>query len=183
MKKNIFIIRHFETTTDNNKNKKISYKKSLIYLELFVNFIKKHISENPYIKSIKFYTSEHDRTIITAYMLFSKLQTDIILNNIESIDIHKPEISDIIDRDPKKNKHQSVCKQIINKIEPKFKSDTLYIFITHSSLISNLFKCFYNIYTDNDIKKIDKKIHSYSLSFISKIDDKLTYKFNVNMRH
>jgi hypothetical protein len=179
--KNIIIIRHFKTFEDDKGNEKILYKKSLSRSVKFVDFIKKYVNENKSINKIKIYTSNQDRTIMTAFILISKLKSEIISSELKNVNIFEPIITDIIDRDPKKNKYKGVCDKIKNIIEPKLKNDTLYVFITHSSLIFNLFECFYNIYTDKNVAKTNKNIHSYSLSFMTKTNNHLKSKFNINM--
>ena len=69
-----------------------------------------------------------------------------------------------------------------NALNPKLNGDTLYIFISHSSTILNLFEYFCKIYSSKYNKKYTNKIHSYSLSFITKTSDRLMFDFNINMK-
>lgn len=180
--KNIIIIRHFETFEDSHGNEKINYNKSLNKSENYVVFIKEYIKKNKNINKIKFYTSKHERTIITALILSNKLKSNIISKKLNSIEICDPIITDLIDRDPSKKKYKNNCIKIINEIDAKIKSDTLYIYVSHSSTIYNLFDCFYKLYSSKNSEKFINKIHSYSLSFLSKKKNRLTFDFNINMR-
>ena len=180
--KNIIIMRHFETFEDSNGNEKINYEKSLDKSENFINFIKEYIEKNKNISRIRFYTSKHERTIISALIMCNKLKSNIILNKLGPIDIYDPIITDLIDRDPQKKKYKNNCIKIKNEIDAKFKSDTLYIFVTHSSTIYNLFECFFKLYSSKYNEKFVNKIHSYSLSFLTKKKKNLIFDFNINMR-
>lgn len=180
--KNIIIMRHFETFEDSKGNEKIKYEKSLDKSEKFINFIKEYIEKNKNINRIRFYTSKHERTIISALIICNKLKSNIILNKLSPIDIHDPVITNLIDRDPNKKKYKNNCIKIKNEIDSKLKKDTLYIFVTHSSTIYNLFRCFYKLYSSNYNEKFVNKIHSYSLSFLTKNKKDLIFDFNINMR-
>jgi hypothetical protein len=182
-KRNIIIFRHFETWIDDKGQERIYYEKSLKKSEKFIKFIIKYISDKQYINKIKFHTSEHDRTIMTSLILVSKLKSEMIVNNMKQIKIYEPTIIDILNRDPSKKKYKKNCDKFKNKINNKLKDDTLYIYVTHSSTIYNLFKYMCKFYSRGKFKKnyIDK-IHTYSLSFISKVDKHLTYDFNVDIR-
>lgn len=73
MNENIIIIRHFETFKDENNNERIYYNKSLKKSEKYLEFIKKYINDNPKITKIKFFTSKHDRTIMTSLIISNGL--------------------------------------------------------------------------------------------------------------
>lgn len=180
--KNIIIMRHFETFEDSHGNEKINYNQSLDKSENFIVFIKEYIEKNKNINKIRFYTSKHERTIISALILCNKLKSNIISNKLNPIEICDPIITDLIDRDPNKKKYKNNCIKIINKIENKLKNDTLYIYVSHSSTIYNLFNCFYKLYSPKNSEKFINKIHSYSLSFLTKKKNRLIYDFNINMR-
>ena len=182
-KRNIIILRHFETWVDKKGQERIYYDKSLKKSDKFVKFIKKYISDKQYINNIKFYTSEHDRTIMTSLILVSKLKSLIVNNNDKQIKMHEPIIIDMLNRDPNKKKYKNNYHKFKNEIDNKLKNDTLYIYVTHSSTIYNLFKYLSKFYSDKKYKQkhIDK-IHTYSLSFISKDDNQLTCDFNINMK-
>lgn len=180
--KNIIIIRHFETFKDDTKCEKIDYNKSLKKSVKYVKYIQNYIDENSNIKKIKFFTSKHDRTIMTSLILCSGIKTKIISNELNSIEIYDPVISDMIDRDPTKTNYKKVCKKINNSVNEKLSDDTLYIFVTHSSLIYNLFNCLCKLYSDKYKEKPKSHIHTYSLSLIKKTKKTLTCDFNINMK-
>lgn len=180
--KNIIIIRHFETFEDSNKNEKIDYEKSLKKSGKYIEFIQNYIIENPNINKIKFFTSKHDRTIMTSLILCSGLKTKIISNQLKSIEIFEPAIIDILDRDPLKINHKKVCNKIKNNVNDKLNDNTLYLFITHSSLIYNLFTCFCKLYSSKYKSESKTHIHTYSLSYIKKTTGSLKYNFNINMK-
>lgn len=175
-------MRHFETFEDSNGNEKIYYSKSLDKSYKFIKFIHEYLNKNKNVNKIKFYTSKHDRTIISALILCNKIREKIISKEFHTIEIFDPIITDLIDRDPKKIKNKKMCEKIKNNVDKKFKSDTLYIFITHSSTIYNLFECFCKLYSTKYTENFVNKIHAYSISFITKTNDRLIYEFNINMR-
>jgi hypothetical protein len=181
MNKHIIIMRHFETFKDKHGKEKIYYDDSNDKSVVFVNFIKDYINKHPDINKIKFYSSNHERTLMTSLIVSSCIKSEIINGNFKKINIDDPSINNIIDRDPSKKKHIKRCEIINQKINNKLKDDTLYIFITHSSVISNLFYCFVNMFAKKDFKTKSEKIHSYSLSYITKIDNKLTWDFNIKL--
>lgn len=181
--KNIIILRHFETFEDSHKNEKIYYSKSLKKSLKFINYIENYVNSKKKINKIKFFTSKHERTIITSLIISNGLKSNIITNGTKNIEIFDPVISDLLDRDPRKEKYNKVCEKIKNKINDELCGDTLYIFISHSSLIYNLFECFCNLYSNNYDKKIKQNyIHTYSLSLINKTKKTLKCEFNINMR-
>lgn len=180
--KNIIIIRHFETFEDTNKNEKINYEKSLIKSPKYIEYIIKYINDNPNINKIKFYTSKYDRTIMTSLILCNGLKSQIILNKLKTIKIYDPIITDILNRDPHKKNHKEICNNIKNSINDKLKDDTLYLFVSHSSLIYNLFECLCKLYSSKYKGETKNRIHTYSLSFIKKTKNSLKYDFNVNMK-
>ncbi len=175
-------MRHFETIKDSRNNEKILYDKSLEKSLIFTEFIKKYLDDRPNINRIKFYVSKHERTIISALILSNQIKSKIILNKFKPIEISDPVIIDIIDRDPKAKKHKKNCNKIKNDLEPTLKNNTLYIFVSHSSIIFNLFECFCKFYSNKYKENFINKIHSYSLSFINKTKDRLIYDFNINMK-
>lgn len=186
--KNIIIIRHFETFKDENNNERIYYNESSRKLKKYLEFIEKYINNNSNannsqkINKIKIFTSNYDRTIITSLIICNGLKSEIISNRLKSIEIFEPVITDILDRDPHKKKHKEICKKITNDINNKLNEDTLYLFITHSSLICNIFNCFCKLYS-NEYKKVSKShIHRYSLSYIKKTKKICEYDFNINMK-
>lgn len=183
MDKNIIIIRHFETFKDANNNERIYYNKSLKKSNEYLEFIEKYINNNPKINKIKLLTSNHDRTIMTSLIISNGLKSKIIYNKLTSIEIYEPIISNILDRDPHKKKHKEICKKIINNIDSKLTENTLYLFITHSSLIFNLFNCFCNLYSNEYIKIPKSHIHKNSLSYIKKTKKSFEYDFNINMKY
>ncbi len=180
--RNIIIMRHFETIKDTSGNEKILYDKSLEKSKQFTEFIRKYLENKPEINKIVFYVSKHERTLISALILSNQIKSKIILNKLRPIQINDPVINDIIDRDPKKKKNKKTCEKIKNDLDPVLKSDTLYIFVSHSSVILNLFECFCKSYSGKYNDKLENKIHSYSLSLINKSDKRLIYDFNINMR-
>ena len=173
--KYLMIIRHFET---HKNSEKIKFNNSFTKSQMFINYIKKFIKKYTNIKKIKFYTSNQDRTIITSLILSSNLKNEIINDTILNLQIYEPEINDILDRDPKKIKKNDTCKYFKNIIKKSMDNDTLYIYITHSSVIYNLFKCIVKNITNEKFDIPDKRIHSYSMSTFVKCDDKIHYSFN-----
>lgn len=171
--KNIIIIRHFKTSHDSDNNEKIIYDNALIDSNLFINFIYKYLKENTYIKDITFISSPQDRTIMTSLIICSHLKT--ALKN-KDYNINDPIIDNILDRDPNKKINLDILKKYLKKeINEKFNGDTLYIFVTHSSIIYNLYKSIIEIYS----KEIDfskKHIYTNSLTYIQIIDINNEYK-------
>ncbi len=179
--KHIIIMRHFETFINKFGKEKIHYNDSNDKSIIFINFIKNYINKYDDITKIKFYTSNHERTLMTSLILSSSIKTHIINDNFKKIDIDNPVVNNIIDRDPSKKKHIKRCEIINEKINNKLKPDTLYIFVTHSSIINDFFYCFVNMYAKKDFKIKNEKIHNYSLSYITKINNKLTWDFNIKL--
>lgn len=180
---NIIIIRHFKTTNNKNKEEKIIYEDAFDQAKPFINFINKYINKYDKIDKIKFISSPQDRTIITGLIISSILKSDIIENKIKKIIIEDPIIEEVIDRDPHKKKHITTCKVLSKKISEEYDENTLYIFITHSSLIYNTFSCLLNSHLKNKLDNFAEKIHSYSLSYIVKRNNKITYEFNKNLKN
>lgn len=176
--KYLMLIRHFETYYDKKNNEKIKFDESFKKADMFVKYIKKFIDKYPDIKKIKFYTSDQDRTIMTSLVLSSILKSEIIKNNIKNIKIYDPIIDNIIDRDPKKNKSDKICQEFQNMIKNEMKENTLHIYITHSSIIYNLFKCILYYLFGEKFNDSNKKIHNYSISYVAKNYDKIHYNFN-----
>jgi len=172
------LIRHFETFQNSKKIEKIKFKDSFDKAISFTNFIESYIKKYPQIKKIKFYTSEHERTMMTSLILSSSIKSEMLKNKFLNIQVIDPVLHDMIDRDPKKQKTQSTCVFFEKKLEESFKEDTLYIHITHSSIIYNLFKCILEYLLDIKMKDFKERIHNHSISSIAKIDDKVSYIFN-----
>lgn len=173
--KYLMIIRHFETY----KNKeKIKFNESFEKSQYFINYIENFIKKYPEIKKIKFYTSDQERTIMTSLILSSNLKSEIIKNKISNIHIYDPVINNKIDRDPKKKNKHHTCNYFKNIVDKSLSDDTLYIYITHSSIISNLFKCILEYLANDDIDDFNKRIHHYSISTVVKFNDKVHYNFN-----
>ncbi len=173
--KYLMIIRHFETYKNSEK---IKFNDSTAKSQIFIDYIKKYIKKYPNITKIKFYTSNQDRTIMTSLILSSNLKNEIINNTISNLQIFEPEINDVLDRDPKKIKKHDTCKNFKNIIKKIMDDSTLYIFITHSSVIYNLFKCIIKFFTDEEFNDPNKKIHHYSVSTLVKYDNKIHHNFN-----
>jgi hypothetical protein len=176
--KYIMLIRHFESYYDSYNHEKIKYKDSFYKSIIFAEYIKKIIKEFPEIKKIKFYTSDHEITIMTALVISSTLKSELIKNNLPKIEIYDPVIDNIVDRDPKKIKAKYTCKSFHNLIEKKLKHDTLYIYITHSSIISNLFSCILDYLSNKKNENFHKKIYNYSFSYIIRFNDKVSWVYN-----
>lgn len=185
MKKNCFIIfiRHFETYNSSKNKERINYSTSFESASGFVENIKFIADKYPQIKKIKFLTSDHERTLLTSLVISSKLKSEILEKKFKYIDINDPVINEFVDRDPqKKNKHV-ICNYFYKKIESSFDDDTLYIIVTHSSIIYNLFKCILEFCVGNEFSEFEnKRIHGYSLSYITKYDNKVTYGFNKKIK-
>ena len=173
--KYIMIIRHFETVEGKEK---IKFNESFEKSQLFINYIENFINKYPHINKIKFYTSDQERTIITSLILSSNLKGEIIKNNIHDLQIYDPIINNKIDRDPKKKNKSKICKYFKNMIEKSLDDETLYIYVTHSSVIYNLFKCMVDYFIGEIIDDFDKKIHKYSISTIVNNNDSVNYNFN-----
>ena len=181
---NIIIIRHFKTVNDKkNKEEKIIYKDAFEQSKPFIKFIKKYVDKYNKINKIKFISSPQDRTIMTGLIISTILKSDIIENRIKKIIIEDPIIEEVIDRDPHKKKHIITCKVLKEQISKEYDENTLYIFITHSSLIYNTFSCLLNSYLKDKIEFFAEKIHSYSLSYIIKSNNKISYEFNKNLKN
>lgn len=175
--KYLMLIRHFETFQNSNKKEKLKYEESTNKAILFVNFINAFIKKYPEIKKIKFYTSDHERTMLTSLILSNAIKVEMLKKNFPELIINEPIIYDVIDRDPKKKNKKKTCS-VFKKIIDKYSEDTLHIYITHSSIIYNLFKCILEHLLDTEMDDFAKRIHNYSISCISKIDDKVSYVFN-----
>lgn len=184
MRDNIFIMlfRHFKTSINLNGEEKINYSNSFQRAEIFVNQINDFIKKYPQIKKIKFFTSDKERTLVTSLVISSKIKSNIIEKKQKSIKIYDPLIEKNIDRDPKKIYKDKICNYFNDKINYSYEEDTLYIYITHSSVIHNLFKCMLEECTGKPVEDFkNKKIHGYSLSYIAKKNGKVTYEFNNKM--
>ena len=179
---NIFIIRHFKTFYDSNDLEKIRYEKGFDQSKFFVEFIGKFIDKNPKINKIKFITSPQDRTIITSLIISSNLKTYILKQKIRNIEIIDPVIDKQVDRDPKKKRKDNVCGYFKNKIQSEFNDNTIYIYITHSSIIYNTFKCIIDNMVHKTTTDFNEKIHGFSLSYLIKSKDKIHFEFNKNMK-
>ena len=140
-KMHFMLIRHFETFHNSNGEEKIKFKSSYDKASFFIEFIKSYISKYGGIKKIKFFTSDYERTLLTSLILSSLIKTEIIDGNIDGIKIYEPVLNNMIDRDPRKKNKKHVCEYFKNTIENNIEPETLYIYVTHSSVIYNLFKC------------------------------------------
>ncbi len=176
--KYIMLIRHFESYYDSHNNEKIKFKDSFCKSVVFAEHIKKIIREFPEIKKIKFYTSDHERTIMTSLVLSSTLKSELIKNNLPKIKIYDPIIDNIVDRDPKKIKSKYMCNSFHNLIDKKLKHNVLHIYITHSSIISNLFTCILDYLSNRKNENFHKRIYNYSLSYIIRYNNKVNWLYN-----
>lgn len=169
MSKHIIIIRHFKT----DKYNKINYNTANNDAELFIKTIMNYIINNN-INEVRFITSPQERTILTSLII-----CNILKDNIKDINILNPIINNIIDRDPKHNNKHEIQKYF-KSIVKNYTKNTLYIYITHSSVYHTIFQSIVNIL--NEKKYIKKeKIYHYSLSIISFNSKELYYKFNIDM--
>lgn len=173
--KYIMIIRHFETFKGIEK---IKFNKSFEKSQLFINYIESFINKYSDIKKIKFYTSDQERTIMTSLILSSNLKSEIIKNKFTNLKIYDPIINNKIDRDPKKKNKNQTCNYFKNTIEKSLDDETLYIYVTHSSIIYDLFKCIVDYFIGEQIDDFNKKIHRYSISTIVNNKDMVNYNFN-----
>lgn len=171
--KNIIIIRHFKTC-----NERINYEESLIISDNFIKKIIEHMEYNN-INDIIIYTSDTDRTIVTALILVVKLKD-------YNINVKFPQIENNLNRDPFHERIEITQNYFDNF---KFDNNKLVIFITHSSVYEYLYKILLlklsnKILKDNifDLKKNNTRIFSYSMSYINLKNDKLKSKFNIDMR-
>lgn len=196
---NIILIRHFKTFYDSNKNEKIDYEDSFDYATLFINKIKEHIDKYENIKKIKFISSNQDRTLMTSLVISSKIKSDILNNKFKKIKIYDPKINDMVDRDPNKKNKEKMSKYFNKKIK-KFDQDTLYIIISHSSVIYNLFNCILescsginlNNHNPNNNNQYNNQhnnqynnhlhIHSFSISWIFKYNNIVDYELNQKIK-
>lgn len=179
---NIFIIRHFKTFYDSNDYEKIRYEKAFEYSKPFVDFIGKFIEKNPKINRIKFITSPQDRTVITSLIISSDLKTNILKEKIRNVEIIDPIIDKIVDRDPKNNRKDFVCNYFKKRINSDFNENTIYIYITHSSVIYSTFKCIIDNLVHKTTTDFAERIHCFSLSYLIKSKDKVIFEFNKNMK-
>jgi hypothetical protein len=179
---NIFIIRHFKTFVDSNDVEKINYEKGFEHSKPFVDFIGKFIEKNSKINKIKFITSPQDRTIITSLIISSDLKTNILKDKIRNIEIIDPIIDKKIDRDPHKKRKNYRCNYLKKQIYSEFDENTIYIYITHSSVIYNSFKCIIDSVSNKITTDFNEKIHGFSLSYLIKSKDKIVFEFNKNMK-
>jgi len=179
---NILILRHFKTE-GKHQEEKIIYKDAFEQAKPFIQFIKKYIEKYNNVNRIVFVSSPQERTIMTGLILSSILKGEIIEQKMKKIDIIDPVIDKAIDRDPHKKKHVKTCKILKQKINNEYKEDDLYIFVTHSSLIYNTFKCLLNNFAKTEKDDFSERIHSFSVSSITKVNNRLTYEFNRNLKN
>ena len=174
---NIIIIRHFKTKKDNNNQEQIIYDNIYEIAQKYINFIVKILSKKSNINKIIMLMSPQDRTIITSLIISTLIKNEIIKNNITGISIIEPEIDKILDRDPYKIKKKKISNNIYEKIT-SFDQNTLYIYVSHSSVIYNIYKNIVEYATQLKLKKFSEKITSYSLSYVIKNKDNYIYEFN-----
>lgn len=164
------IIRHFKT-----HNNKIDYTNSYKEALPYINFIKKYISKFG-INEIEIRTSPLERTLITSLILYIKIK------DIEGINIHKPRINKYLERDPSKERQDSILKHFKSNYKTENK---LIINITHSSVYSRVFTSLMSGMSKETIHLKDitneKKIHAHSLSFLTDINNEVKYGFNLLM--
>lgn len=177
----LLILRHFKTTKDSKKNEKIIYDDAFDRSESFANFIIIFLKEHPNIHKVKFITSPQDRTIMTALVISSMFKTKIFEDKIIDIEIIDPLIDKMIDRDPHKKKKNAIFKYFKNNIRKDNSKHTLYVYVSHSSIIHNMFKAIVNICSNNNILVRKEHIYAYSLSYIFNNGYDLTYEYNKNM--
>lgn len=167
METHVFIIRHFETDGD----EKINYKNSVKEVNSFINFIFNYINKNN-IKEIDIFISPQERTLITGLILSNYLK------DIPNIKVNSPVINKIIDRDPKKKKKETINNYFKNTREI-YKNNTITIYVTHSSTYFSIFE---GILKNVGVKSKTetKKIHEYSLSYITRTNKEVEYLYNIN---
>lgn len=177
----IIVLRHFKTYTDTKRQEKIIYDDAFEKTKPYIDFIIKVLEKNANIKNIKFICSPQERTIMTGLILSSSLKSKIITNEklIKNIDISDPIIEKNIDRDPKKER---LIKYYLETKNKYYDDDTICIFVTHSSIIYNLYKCILEDIKNIELENFNKKIKSYSMSYIYKNKNKIYNKFNINMK-
>jgi hypothetical protein len=164
------IIRHFKT--HNNKiDYTNSYKESIPY----INFIKKYISKFN-INEIEIRTSPLERTLITSLILYIKIK------DMEGINVHKPRINRYLERDPSKQRVESILKHFKSNYKT---GNKLVINITHSSVYSRVFTSLMTGMSSENVNLKDisneKKIHAHSLSFLTDTGSEIKYGFNLLM--
>lgn len=180
----ILIMRHLKTYTDTKKQEKIIYDDAFEKTKSYVDFIIKVAEKNPNIKNIVIVCSPQERTLMTGLILSSSLKSKIIsspnmLNISKSINIVDPVIESNIDRDPKKERNKKYYLETMNKY---YTNNSICILITHSSIIYNLYKCILENIKKVKLESFEKKIKSYSLSYIYKDNHKIYNKFNIDMK-
>jgi len=179
---NLIIIRHFKTFRDQKNNEKIKYNNAFEHSTSFIKFIKNTLDKSPEINNIKFITSPQERTIITGLIISNCIKNEIIEKKIKNnIKITEPVIDDILDRDPNKEKEKDMHDYFKNN-SLNFNSNTLYIYITHSSVIYTFFKCLMDFLKVSTTFDLEKHISSYSLTYVGKKENTIKYKFNKNMK-
>jgi hypothetical protein len=185
--KYIMMIRHFETSKNSSNKEKINYEKAFNKSYEFIYAIKLFLKKYPNITNIKFLTSDHERTLVTALVLSSAIKNEIINKKIV-INIEDPIILNFIDRDPQKLNIKKNSNDFLKYIDNNKSSTTLLVFITHSSCLSYLYNSYLNnIYTyyNKIIPEINKeqKIFNYSLSIISVHNNYIDYSFNIKIKY
>lgn len=179
----ILIIRHLKTYIDTKRQEKIIYDDAFEKIKSYVDFILKVAEKNSNIKNIIIVCSPQERTLMTALILSSSLKSKIIAseNNklIKNIHISDPIIEKNIDRDPKKERNKKYYLDTMNKY---YNNDSICILITHSSIIYNLYKSILEYIKKIKLENFEKKIKSYSMSYIYKDNHKIYNKFNVDMK-
>lgn len=179
----IIIMRHLKTYKDTKKQEKIIYDDAFEKTKSYVAFLIKVLEKNANITNIKIVCSPQERTLMTGLILSSSLKSQFIKNDKlkKNINIMDPIIEKHIDRDPKKERNN---KYYLDAINTHYKTDTICIFITHSSIIYNLYKCILENIKNIKLDDFDKKIKSYSLSYIykNKNKNKIYNKFNIDMK-
>lgn len=179
----IILIRHFKTYINSKNKEKINYSTSFENSHGFIENIKSFTEKYPQIKKIKFLTSDHERTLLTSLVISTKLKSEILKKKLKYIEIDDPVINVFVDRDPFKKNKNLVCEYFNKKIENSFNDNTLYVIVTHSSIIYNLYKCIFEIFTEDEFTEYEnKKIHSYSFSYIIRNDNRISYSFNKKIK-
>ena len=121
----IMLLRHFKT-----KNDTIIYNKCLDQAQIIYKYIRRY-SKKYNIENINIYISPKDRTVITGLFIY------IALKNLKDIDVNYPIINKHLNRDPSK-KHKKDIIKYFKKINHDV-SNTLSIYVSHSSSCANIF--------------------------------------------
>ncbi len=175
MNTHIYLARHFHTVSENIVYSN-AYKEGEPYVKVMEDCVRKHN-----IKYIEIKVSDTPRTLMTAMILYSMLN-----ENLKDIKVGRPEIDDILMRDPKRENCSKISEHFesINQINKNGKENKLVLYVTHSSCYKSIYKGMLKGISNNH-NKIDEfvkgnRISSNAFSYITNYTKKNIY-YNVNI--